>query len=270
MKKKKEQNKIKISVCIITKNEEKILPCCLYFLSWVDEIIVVDGGSSDKTVEIAKNYGAKVFYKKWEGYANQKNFAISKAKGEWILSIDADEIVKDELKKEILSVIIQDNEIKGYFIKRKNYYYGKFINFGACKNDYQLKLFKRGYGKYEAAPVHETIKINGKSGYLKNFLLHYTAESIHKHIETVNKYTELEVEDLKNKNYVPTGYSILLKWFFMFIKNYFFKTGFLDGLKGLVYNVISACYIFIKEIKYSEKYGLNKVKFLKTIFKRAK
>ena len=260
----------KISAVIITRNVENVLPDCLYHLQWADEIIVADSGSKDKTMEIAKKYGAKVFQKKWEGYVKQKNFAISKAKGKWILSIDADEIVTDDLKKEIIAVINSDNSKDGYFIKIKNFYYGKFLKYGALMKDYHLRLFKRGKGKFQDAEVHEAIKVNGETANLKNYILHYPSENIWSHIEKVNKYTEQEIINLQSKNYKPTGYSVLLKWIFVFIKNYFFKFGFLDGINGLIFNVISAYYVLIKEIKYAANYGFQNIKFFKTLFKKAK
>ncbi len=260
----------KISACIITKNEEKILPYCLYSLKWVDEIIIVDSGSSDKTTQIARKYGAKVFFKKWDGYVNQKNFAISKAKGDWILSIDADEIVSDDLKNEILNVINKKDKFNGYFIKSKNNYYGSFLNYGALRKDYHLRLFKNKIGKYEETYVHEVVKIKGQAGYLKNYLFHFTADNIAEHIETVNIYTEYEILNLKKNGYTPTGYSVLFKWIIIFIKNYFFKFGFLDGIKGLIFNVISSYYVLIKEVKYAQYYGFHKINFIKTLFKRAK
>lgn len=260
----------KISAVIITRNVEKVLPNCLYHLQWVDEIIVVDCGSEDKTIEIAKKYGAKIFQKKWDGYVKQKNFAISKAKSEWVLSIDADEIVTDELKKEIMAVVGSENLINGYFIKRQNFYYGKFLKFGPLKKNYNLLLFKKDKGKFQDTAVHEVVKVNGKIDKLKHSIIHYTTENIYNHIEKVNKYTDLEVINLKNKNYKPTGYSVLLKWLLIFIKNYFFKFGFLDGIHGLVFNVISAYYVLIKEIKYAENYGFQNIKFFRTLFKKAK
>ncbi|MBP7792045.1 MAG: glycosyltransferase family 2 protein [Candidatus Goldbacteria bacterium] len=260
-----------ISAVIITNNEEKIIARCLDSLSWVDEIVVVDSGSTDNTVAISKRHNARVFYKKWQGYSLQKNFALSKAKGKWILAIDADELITDELRDEIKQTINTDNgEYDGYEAKRKNYYYGRFIRFGGLYPDYHVLLFRKGRGKFSRKEVHEGVALKGKKTKLNGATLHFTNDAIAEHVEKVNKYTELEaIQNVKNSK-TPTGYSIFMKPFYNFIKNYFLKFGFLDGFHGLVFHVISSMYLFIQEIKTAEKMNLLGLNFTGSLFKRAK
>jgi len=263
--------KNKLSVVIITKNEEKIISRCLDAVKWANEIIVVDSGSTDDTVSICKKYGAKVFYKKWQGYSEQKNFAISKAKGNWILSIDADEIVSDELKDEIKSILLNNEvEYDGYEIRFKNYFYGRFLRFGGLYPDYHLRLFKKGKGSFNKTKIHEGVWLTGKTKKLKGEILHFTSKTIFDHIENINKYTELEAIQNVSVSKIPTGYSIFIKPFYNFIKNYFFKFGFLDGFQGLVFHIVSSMYLFIQEIKTAQRLNMLDFNFLGSLFKRAK
>jgi glycosyltransferase involved in cell wall biosynthesis len=258
----------KISAVIITKDEEKIIARCLDCLQWVDEIIVIDSGSTDNTMKIARQYGAKVYSREWAGYARQKNFGIAKAKNGWVLSLDADEIMTDELADEIKNIPDSGAGKAGFFIARKNIYYGRWLRFGGIYPDHQLRLFKKQAGKYDEVDLHECVGIKGETGTLKNPVMHYTKDSIHEHIEFVNKYTELEAKRLFEKGHIPTGYSALIKPKFYFLKHYIFKLGFLDGWQGFACHVISSMYVFMTEIKVMEKQGMGKIHLLKTLLKR--
>lgn len=263
--------KIKLSVVIISKNEEKIIGRCLDSVRWADELVVVDSGSIDNTINICKRYNARIYYKKWQGYSKQKNFAISKAKGNWILSVDADEVVSDELRDEIKKALENDKgEHDAYEIKFKNYFYGKFLRFGGMYPDYHLRLFRKGKGRFNSKQIHEGIWSKGKKARLAGDILHFTCETISNHVENINKYTEIEA--LQNINVLrsPTGYSIYLKPVYNFIKNYFFKLGFLDGFHGLVFHVISSIYLFTQEIKTAEKMNILGENFISSLFKRTK
>ncbi len=223
------------------------------------------------TVNICKKYNAKVFYKKWQGYSKQKNYAISKAKGSWILSIDADEVVSDELREEIKNLLENNiNEYDGYEMKFKNYFYGRFLRFGGMSPDYHLRLFRRGRGKFNKTQIHEGVWLKGKKARLNGSIFHFTSSTIFDHIENVNKYTELEAIQNIEISKIPTGYSVFIKPVYNFIKNYFFKFGFLDGFQGLVFHTISSMYIFIKEIKTVEKMKILGTNFIVSIFKRVK
>ncbi|MCX7698043.1 MAG: glycosyltransferase family 2 protein [Candidatus Goldbacteria bacterium] len=264
-------HKNKLSVVIITKNEEKIIGRCLDSIKWADEIIVVDSGSTDNTIAICKKYNAKVFYKKWEGYSKQKNFAISKARGQWILSLDADEIVSDELKEEIKKVIEENNDkYDGYEIRFNNFFYDKFLRYGGLYPDYHLRLFRKNKGKFNETEIHEGIILKGKKSRLKGEILHFTCATIFNHIENMNKYTELEAIQNKKNFKIPTGYTIFIKPIYNFFKNYFLKFGFLDGFHGFAFHINSSFYLFVKEIKTIEKMKIWDINFLKTLLKRAK
>jgi glycosyltransferase involved in cell wall biosynthesis len=260
----------KISAVIITKNEEKIIAKCLGSLKWVNEIIVIDCGSEDNTVEIAKQYGAKVYFNEWQGYAKQKNFGIAKAKNDWILSLDADEIMTDELIDEIKSLPDSGTGKSGFFIARKNMYYGKWLRYGKVYPDKQLRLFNKHAGNFGDVEIHECVNIKGATDILKNPMIHYTKDSIKEHIECVNKYSTLHADMLLKKGYYPTGRSIFLKPFFHFLKRYFLKLGFLDGYHGLVHHAISAMCIYKTQVKVMKKLGLGKVYLLRTLLKKAK
>ena len=164
---------MKLSVCIICLNEEQNIKHCLESASWADELIVIDAGSQDRTIEIARQFSNMVFHRPWTGYVDQKNFALSKANGDWILSLDADEVVSPGLREEILTIIHQPSEKNGFRIPRLSFYQNRWIRHSGFYPDKQLRLFKRGHGRWIGGRVHERVEVRGAVGELKNDLFHY-------------------------------------------------------------------------------------------------
>ena len=228
----------KIGVIIITKNEEKNIKECLDSVLWADEIILVDDESSDKTVEIASKYSnVKIFTKKMDkGFAEQKNYALSKISSEWVLNIDADERVTEELKNEIIEKINKEN-FDGYLLRRKNFVFG---DWWLDDRPSALRLFKRSKGKFNNVFVHEKVILDGSVGVLQNPLLHYSKalREISNYIEIyLNDYTTKAAIDFENKGIKISKFNILyyflIKPILVFLQRYIFRRYFLKGIRGL-------------------------------------
>ncbi len=242
-----------ISICIICFNEEKNIRRCLKSSSWADEIIVIDSISQDRTLEIAREYTDKVYQRAWSGYIDQKNFALSKAGNDWILSIDADEEISQDLKEEIRKEIEKKDAKDGYRIPRLSFYQGRWIKHSGFYPDRQLRLFRREGGKWTGGRVHERVEIKGNIGDLKKDLLHYPYKGvISGQLQTVNSFSSLMAEDMyeRGKRYHPL--LLLLRPLFKFIEVYLLKLGFLDGLAGLIIAVTSAYAMFVRYVKLRE------------------
>jgi len=251
-----------LSVVVIVKNEEKNIARCLESVKWADEIIVVDDYSADKTAEICKKYTQNVYQNKFVNYSLQKKFAFSKATKEWIISLDADEVITDILKKEILEVLSRPSDFNGYFIPRKTFFLGKWIRHCGWFPDYQLRLFKNGFWLMEDAYVHEAVQINGKTGYLKESFLHYSYNTIFEYVSRMDKYTSLEVQKmLKNgvKIDIHKIKSIVLKKALRtFWKMYLKQRGFLDGMHGFFVCIFSSVYQMLIYMKLWELMTRNR------------
>jgi glycosyltransferase involved in cell wall biosynthesis len=254
---------VKLSVCIITLNEEANIGRTLKSVQPLvadgeGEIIVVDSGSTDKTVEIAKSYGAKVFTEPWKGFAAQKNSAIDKAQGEWILSLDADEEPEQDLMKEFAEILSGPAEDgfgseDGYFIKRRNFFLGRWVKNGGFYPDFKMRLFRRGTGEFAVRAVHEDAHVKGRIGYLYYPLTHHAYPTLSGYIEHMNKYSSLGAEMEVEKG--RTGFSlmnIVIRPWLTFIYNYIFRLGFLDGKEGLLLHMYHAVYVSWKYAKVWE------------------
>jgi len=242
-----------LSVCVICRNEEPNIRRCLEGATWTDEIIVVDSMSRDKTVEIAREYTDKVYQKAWPGYVDQKNFAISKAHGSWILSVDADEEITATLRDEILGEIKKDDTKDGYRIPRRSFYQGRWINHSGYYPDRQLRLFRRERGHWTGRRVHERVDIQGSIGDLKEDLLHYPYKGIISgQLQTVNSFSSLIAEDMHERGKHYHIVLLLLRPTFKFLEVYFLKLGFLDGLAGFIIAVTSAYAMFVRYVKLRE------------------
>ena len=223
-----------ISVTIICNNEEKNIEECIKSVLWADEIIVVDSFSEDKTIELAKKYTDKVFQNKWEGYAKQREFAVSKVSNEWIFSLDADERCTENLKNEIIDVIEKsDNKYNGFRIPRKNYFLGKWIKNCGWYPGYQMRLFKKDKVIVTDRLVHEGYKAEGLTGVLENDIIHYTVVSISDYVKKINIYSSLQAEEKINKRKVTLLF-LLFRPYVYCIQQFILKKGFLDGIYGLM------------------------------------
>lgn len=262
----------KISAILIVKNEEKNIEVCLESVKWADEIIIVDAHSTDKTVDIARKFTNKIILQEWLGYSKQKNAALSYASNEWVLSIDADERVSDDLKAEIKKILDGISEVNGYYIPIKNYYFGKFLRYGGFYPDYHLRLFKKNKGIFESKviAVHEGLNVKGSIGHLKNPIIHIAYRNIKGYFEKFNKYTTMEAEGWFAHGRKPSGYTMVFKPFYSFIKRYILKAGFLDGIAGFLACIFSSFYIFVFQLKLLELHGFqNKnINLLTTLLKR--
>jgi glycosyltransferase involved in cell wall biosynthesis len=239
----------KISCVIITYNESRNIRRCLESVNWVDEIVVVDSYSTDDTREIASAFTDKIHPLKWSGFGPAKEYARTRAGGDWILSVDADEVVPDKLREEIQRVTESQESLEGYFIPRRSNFLGRWIRHGGWYPDLVLRLFKKEKGSFTDRMVHEEVKVSGSTGRLRSDLLHYTDPDLDHYLKKLNRYTSLDAIQLFRQGRRAGILDILLRPMLTFMKMYFFKRGFQDGLPGLILAVSSSFYVFSKYVK---------------------
>lgn len=240
---------MKISATIITYNEERNIVRALESLRCADEIVVVDSGSTDRTVELAENLGARVIDSPWPGYAKQKNLAAERAENDWILSIDADESVSEALEAEIWRLKKAGPEFDAYTMPRLAQYLGRWIRHGGWYPDRKVRLYHRAKAKWVGEYVHETVKVEGTLGHLEGNLLHFTCDSLSEHMKSMDRYTTLAAEQLIAAGEQVTWGRLLFEPPWTFVRTYVLRAGFLDGMEGLAIANMAALYSFLKYAK---------------------
>ena len=241
----------KISCVIITYNESKNIRRCLESVSWADEIVVVDSGSKDRTISIAKEYAQKVITQEWLGFARQKEFACKQASFEWILNIDADEVIPPALAGEIREKTDSCSVIEGYWIRRRSKFLGRWIEH-AWQPDWVLRLFKKEKGFFEDKQVHEGVALKGKTDRLEGKMEHYPFKSLSHNLRKLDDYTTLSASQMMAKGKTQILLKLLFSPILGFFKTYILKQGFRDGIPGLILSGVHSFYIFTKYAKYWE------------------
>ena len=246
---------MKLSVGIITFNEEKILGKTLESVKKIaDEIIVVDSNSTDKTVEIAESFGAKVYNEAWKGFGPQKNSVIDKCLGEWILLIDADEELSPSLVEKISETINGKNEFEVYRINRSSVCFGKRIKYGGWSNQYATRLWKKDCVKINDNLVHEEFLSEKPIGKIKEHINHHSYLSLSDYLTRFNRYTTLGAEEYYKKGKKTNIFGIAINPIFKFLRMYIVRLGFLDGVEGLLLAILSSNYTMVKYYKLLELY----------------
>ncbi len=246
---------LSLSVVIITLNEEANLARTLASVTWADEIVILDSGSTDRTREIAESFHTKFYCESWKGFAAQKNSALQKASGEWILSLDADEEVEPALAQEIKQTMADNSSAAGFWIPRKNFFLNRWIRRGGFYPDPKLRLFRRGAGVFEDRLVHEDLRLQGRTASLKNHLLHHAYPTLDSYLEHMNRYSSLGAQMVTAKH-SRAGFSfvdIVIRPRLTFFYNYVLRGGFLDGREGLLLHLYHASYVSWKYAKVWER-----------------
>lgn len=249
----------KISVVIITHNEENRIRHVLESVKWANEIIVLDSCSTDKTLEICKEYSnCKAYVQPFLVYGPQKKFAVEKASNDWILSVDADEVVTDELQKEIVNILSFDSiETAGYYVPITLVFMKRVFNYGCENKQPHLRFFNKNKGNFNARHLHEGVILEGHVGKLKNGILHYSYVDIHQYFQKFNEYSSIYMNESLKKGKHVSRLKAIVRLPFEFIKQYFIRFNFLNGYPGFVWSLFSAFYIFAKYTKLYES-NLNK------------
>jgi glycosyltransferase involved in cell wall biosynthesis len=258
--------RVTLSVVLITQNEEGNLPRTLESVMLLvrdgkGEIIVVDSGSTDRTVEIAQSFGAKVFVEAWKGFAAQKNSAMDKASMDWVLQLDADERLEPALTAEMEvalkgSLTVGGLTVSGFWIPRKNFFLGRWIRHGGFYPDPKLRLIRRGAGRFEEYGAHPTIKVNGPTGKLSHALLHDAYPTLRGYIDHMNSYSSMGAEVAVSKGHGRFSVTnIVIRPLLTFIYNYFIRLGFLDGREGLLLHLYHSGYV---SWKYAKAWELSR------------
>lgn len=242
-----------VSVCIITFNEESRIRDCLESVKWADEIIVVDSFSTDKTVDICKEYTERVYRRAWGGNIDQKNHTIGLATKDWLLCLDADERLSPELTKEIQNVLKSRDTADGFFFPRRSSYLGRWIFHGDWYPDYQLRLFKRGRGRWQGTNPHGRVSVEGKTQYMKHDLYHFNYRNLSHQLKTIDNYSDIFSGIMIERNKSFSLFQLIFRPLYKFIKVYILKRGFLDGLPGFILAITNAFYIFVKYVKLWER-----------------
>jgi len=240
---------MKISATIITLNEERNLPRAIESLRCCDEILVVDSGSTDRTVEIAQKYGARVIDANWRGYAGQKNYASDQAAYDWVISLDADEALSEELEAEIWQLKKNGPQFDAYTCPRLAQYLGKWILHSGWYPDRKIRLFDRRRARWAGQYVHESVVAEGSVGELTGNLLHFTCGSLSEHLKSMDRYTTLAAEEVVARGKRVGMRRLLADPAWTFVRTYFFQAGFLDGVEGLAIAYMASLYTFLKYAK---------------------
>jgi len=243
--------KLPVSVYIICQNEAQHIRRVLESVKEFDEIVIVDSGSTDDTLAIAKEYTDKIYYKKWLGFAGQKEYAKNLCSHEWVLNLDADEQVSPELQKEIEETI-KENSTDGLDIPISSQYMGKF-NHSFSKFNRRIRFFKKAKGYYPDKLVHESIVVEGKVKKAKGFIYDYGIVNLEIHIDKINKYSSLRAQEKSEKRKKASILKLLSIMPLAFFKSYVIKRGFFNGMRGFIAAVNNAYYAFLKEAKLYEK-----------------
>jgi glycosyltransferase involved in cell wall biosynthesis len=247
--------RVTLSVVLITQNEERNLPRTLASVMPLvrdgkGEIIVVDSGSTDRTVEIAQSHGAKVFVEAWKGFAAQKNSAMDKASMDWVLQLDADERLEPQLAAEIEVTLKAGSAMRGFWIPRKNFFLGRWIRHGGFYPDPKLRLVRRGAGRFEEYGAHPTMKADGPTDRLSHALVHDAYPTLRGYIDHMNSYSSMGAEVAVGKGHRRFSFiDIVIRPLLTFIYNYFARLGFLDGREGLLLHLYHSVYVSWKYAK---------------------
>jgi glycosyltransferase involved in cell wall biosynthesis len=243
-----------ISAVIIAKDEEERLPDALASVAFCDEVLLVDGGSSDRTRELAEAGGARVLVNApWPGYVGQRNYATDNARHDWVLAVDADERVTPALRAEIQALQAKGFAHDGYRIPRAAHYLGRFIRGTDWYPDPQLRLYDRRRGRWQGALVHESVRVDGTVGRLRGDLEHYTYRDVSHHMQTIDRYTTLWAEQAFAEGRRAGALSAAFTCGWAFFRNYVLKRGFLLGSAGLTVSTLNAYYTFAKMAKLAER-----------------
>lgn len=239
----------RVTATVITLNEASNIDACLASVAWVDEVLVVDSGSTDRTVELARARGARVLTREWPGYAAQKNFAASQASHDWILSVDADERVTTDLAAEIKTLIAGDPAAVGYRIPRVTWHLGRWIRTTDWYPDYQLRLYDRRCAQWPPRLVHESVRADGPTGHLTHELQHFAYRDIAHHHATMDRYTTLAAQQMASEHRRAGVIDLVIHPLAAFLRNYILRRGFSDGIPGLIISAMNAYYVFLKFAK---------------------
>jgi glycosyltransferase involved in cell wall biosynthesis len=235
-----------LSVIIIALNQEANIEECLASVGFADEIVLVDTGSTDHTVKLARTYTDRVITAPWQGFAGTKNFALDQARGDWVFSLDTDERVSAALKEEILAVVWADGPLDGYQVSRKNYFGGRWIRHLGWYPDHTLRLWRRGRGRYRDREVHEEVVVAGPVGILRNSLDHYSYNNLEEYAARQDRYARLAAREMFKQGRRPRPGELWWRPFVTFLKLYFLKQGFLEGSLGLALAGKGSRYNYLK------------------------
>jgi glycosyltransferase involved in cell wall biosynthesis len=246
-------DKLDISAVVIVYNEEKNIRRCLEALGWAREIVVVDSGSTDRTVEIAREFTDRVIIHEFEGYVRQKNYALDQAAGEWVLAVDADEVVTPGLLGGIRHVWSQEKDrYDGFTVNRQSRFCGKWIRHCGWYPDRKLRLFRRRKGRWEGEDPHDRVRVEGKVRDLDLDLLHYTYDDLTEYIEQMQKFSTVAAQAKFDNGRRANLFDVTLRPAAKFLKAYLLKQGFRDGRHGLILCVGAAFSVFLKYAKLWE------------------
>ena len=245
--------KVPLSAAIITKNEEENIRSCIQSISFAGQIVIIDSGSTDATLSIAKEFGCEIYSEEWRGFGPQKQSAIEKCRHPWILVIDADERIPPGTA-DIIKKIITDSDVKeaGFSFPRKNYFQGRWIKHAGWWPDRIIRLFRKDAGRMTSAIVHESVEIQGTVGALDAVIEHYTESRLSKIIQKIDKYSTLGAQAAFREGKKSTTGGAFMRAFFTFVQDYFFRLGVLDGMPGLTLAVTDSVNKFFKYAKLSE------------------
>jgi glycosyltransferase involved in cell wall biosynthesis len=241
-----------VSVTIITHNESANIAAALESVSWADEIVVVDSESTDDTVAIARRYTDRVVVRPWPGYVAQKNFAAEHATHDWIFSLDADERVTPALASEITALVQGGAGAGGYRMPRVTFHLGRWIRTTDWYPDYQLRLYDRRRGRWTGRHVHESVTVDGAVGRLTNDLQHYAYRDLAHHLRTLDRYTSLAAQQMFEDGRRASWFDVLVHPRLAFFRNYVLRSGFRDGMAGLIISVMNSYYVSLKFAKLWE------------------
>jgi len=242
-------SRLPVSVCIITRDEERNLPDCLASVGWADEIVVVDSRSKDRTREIAAAAGARVIERDFPGHIEQKNFAVGEARHDWVLCLDADERLSPELAASVQAALADPGGCDGFSMARLTFHCGHPIRHGGWYPDRKLRLFDRRKGRWGGRNPHDHVELSGREGRLAGDLLHFSYRSMADHLRQIDFFTTISAREKRARGVRASPLALAFRPAWKFLRMFVLKAGFLDGVQGLVVASMGAWYVFLKYAK---------------------